>query len=472
MAHNGGEATAVGLLRAASAVLGEERAVQIRDALAERVAQFARVGEAVDTAAPQATDAAASASPGPASMAAWEKCRDRIEALEGRLQAWAWQAPTAKQHSSGAAAGSLDGYVAGVKDVIDVTGMPTRAGSPLTSPGPVPADAPVVARLRAAGAAVAGKTQCTQWALNDPAPTRNPWAPDRTPGGSSAGSAVAVAAGMCTATVDTQTAGDVLRPAAYNGVVGLKPTIGWVTTEGSQPVAPTIDTIGVIARQVSDAAAVAAAIADDPTRFSHGAVPVPPRLGVLTDPFADGIGPAVRTNFSDTLQRLADAGAQVAPVSCTVDLSLVHAAHRVITFAECAAEHLATGRGGLEDYGPRARELIDLGLVTPAHAYLHAQRVRQDATRRLATMLSGADAIVVPVVPEPAPARTTTGDSRLQIPWTLCGFPALSLPTGISPTGLPLAVQFITGLNHEPTLLAAARWSEQVLGLNSAAPLE
>jgi Asp-tRNA(Asn)/Glu-tRNA(Gln) amidotransferase A subunit family amidase len=466
-AHTDGGTAAAGLLGAASAVLGEERAALIRDALAERAAHSAQLGEAA-SAVPQRQRAVAVAAPGPASMAAWERCRDRIGALEGRLRAWAWQAPLGKPHSSRSATGALDGYVAAIKDIIDVAGMPTRAGSPLTVPGLVQADAPAVARLRAAGAAIAGKTQCTQWALNDPAPTRNPWALDRTPGGSSAGSAAAVAAGMCTATVDTQTAGDVLRPAAYNGVVGLKPTLGWVTTDGSQPVAPTIDTIGVIARRVADAAAVAAAIADDPARFSADAMPGPLRLGVVTDPFADGIGPTVRANLGDALQRLAGAGAKVAAVSCPVDLSLVHAAHRIITFAECAAEHLAAGRAGPEGYGPRARELIDLGIVTPAYAYLHAQRVRQDATRRLATMFSGADVLVLPVVPEPAPARATTGDSRLQIPWTLCGFPALSLPTGLSPAGLPLAVQFIAGLDEEQTLLAAARWSEQVLGLDLA----
>jgi hypothetical protein len=155
-------AAAVRLLRAASAVLGEERAALLRDALAERAAQLVRVGEAV-TAVPKRQPPAALASPGPASLAAWERCRDRIEALEGRLRAWAWQAPLAGERRSGGAAGALDGYVVGVKDVIDVAGMPTRAGSPLTSPAPVWADAPAVARLRAAGAAIAGKTHCTQW---------------------------------------------------------------------------------------------------------------------------------------------------------------------------------------------------------------------------------------------------------------------------------------------------------------------
>lgn len=462
------------LLRAASLALGEERAAQMREALAERAAQVERVSEAAASLPPPQPPATrALSSPGPASVAAWTVCRRRIGELERRLQAWAWRPPAdADAPPACGAAGALDGFVLGVKDVIDVAGMPTRSGSPLTLPGPVAADAPAVARLRAAGALIAGKTQCTEWALNDPAPTRNPWHPDRTPGGSSAGSAVAVTAGMCTATVDTQTAGDVLRPAAYNGVVGLKPTIGWVSTSGTQPVAPTIDTIGVIASRVADAVAVAAAMADDPARFGGDTVPGPPRIGVLTAAFADDIGSAVRANFGQTLQRFADGGADLAMVSCPVDLSLVHATHRIITFAECAAGHLTAGQPRLEGYGPRARQLIDLGVVTPAHAYLHAQRVRQDATQRLTAMLAGVDVVVLPVVPEPAPDRATTGDSRLQIPWTLCGFPALALPTGLGPDGLPLAVQFIAGLQDEPALLAAARWSEQVLGAQLAAPLE
>jgi Asp-tRNA(Asn)/Glu-tRNA(Gln) amidotransferase A subunit family amidase len=455
------------LFRAASAVLGGDRAKQLRDALVERAEQFARVRGAAE-AVRQRIRPTALVSPGPSSVAAWRGCRERIESLDERLRAWAWVVPAEQEVGSDGATGALDGHVAGVKDVIDVAGMPTRAGSLLTPPGPVQADATAVARLRRAGAAIAGKTQCTQWALNDPAPTRNPWDPGRTPGGSSAGSAVAVAVGMCTATVDTQTAGDVLRPAAYNGVVGFKPTMGWVTAEGSQPVAPSIDTIGVTARRVADAAAVAAAIADDPVRFRHGTASSAPRIGVLTGPYVEDLGPAVRANFRHTLRRLTDAGAELVTVSCPVDLSLVHAAHRIVTFAECAAEHLAAGRGDLVGYGPRARELIDLGMVTPAHAYLHAQHVRQDATRRLAAMFADVDVVVLPVVPEPAPGRATTGDSRLQIPWTLCGFPALSLPAGLSPAGLPLAVQFLAGLHHEPALLAAASWSEQVLGVELA----
>jgi Asp-tRNA(Asn)/Glu-tRNA(Gln) amidotransferase A subunit family amidase len=179
-----------------------------------------------------------------------------------RLRAWAWTgSPDDRAGAATTNGGPLASYAVGIKDVIDVAGMPTRSGSLLTSRTPAPADAPVVARVRAAGAAVVGKTQCTEWALNDPAPTCNPWHPDRTPGGSSAGSAVAVVTGMCTATVDTQTAGDVVRPAAYNGVVGFKPTFGWAPLAGIQAVSPSVDTVGVMACEVEEAAAVAAAVA-------------------------------------------------------------------------------------------------------------------------------------------------------------------------------------------------------------------
>jgi Asp-tRNA(Asn)/Glu-tRNA(Gln) amidotransferase A subunit family amidase len=259
----------------------------------------------------------------------------------------------------------------------------------------------------------------------------------------------------------------VLRPAAYNGVTGFKPTIGWAPITGTQPVAPTIDTIGIIARNVSAAAAVAAAAAGDPARFRCDNA-APARIGVLTTPFTDDAGPDVLASLANAVRLLSAAGADVVQVPCPVDLSLMHAAHRIITFAECAAVHVAAGRDSRAGYGPRARELIDLGLVTPAHAYLHAQRVRNDAARRLASIFGDVEVIVLPVVPEPAPDRSTTGDSRYQIPWTLGGFPALSLPAGLSPGGLPLAIQLIADRHHDQALLAAARWSEQALSQGPA----
>src|SRR5918996_176753 len=229
-----------------------------------------------------------------------------------RLRAWAWTgSPDDRAGAATTNGGPLASYAVGIKDVIDVAGMPTRSGSLLTSRTPAPADAPVVARVRAAGAAVVGKTQCTEWALNDPAPTCNPWHPDRTPGGSSAGSAVAVVTGMCTATVDTQTAGDVVRPAAYNGVVGFKPTFGWAPLAGVQAGSPSVDTVGVMACEVGEAAAVAAAVAGDAARFDVPEVSPAPSIGVLRDPFYGDLAVGVEKNLSEVVGVLAEEGATV-----------------------------------------------------------------------------------------------------------------------------------------------------------------
>jgi aspartyl-tRNA(Asn)/glutamyl-tRNA(Gln) amidotransferase subunit A len=275
---------------------------------------------------------------------------------------------------------------------------------------------------------------------------------------------------MCRATVDTQTAGDVLRPAAYNGVVGFKPTLGWAALDGIAPVAPTIDTIGVIARHVSDAAAVAAAIADDPVSLTAGASAGRPRIGVLTGAFFSSTATATTAAIAAAIGRLKAAGAHIVELQPTADLSDVHAAHRIITFAECAAHHQSRYSRHRHRYGTRAQELIDLGLTTLAPSYLDAQRVRQHATAQLAALFEHADVLAMPVTPGPAPARTSTGDPAFQIPWTLCGFPALSLPAGLGLT-LPLAIQLVGPPHRDGQLLAASRWCEERIGAQLTPPL-
>lgn len=379
-----------------------------------------------------------------------------------RLRAWAWRDSVREAPAGTASPGrSLEGYSVGIKDVIDVAGMPTRSGSPLTSRAPARADAPVVERVRAAGAAIVGKTQCTEWALNDPAPTRNPWRRDRTPGGSSAGSGVAVATGMCTATLDTQTAGDVIRPAAYTGVVGFKPTMGWAPLAGVQLVAPSVDTIGVMACEVDEVTAVAAAVADDAGRFQLPEADAAPTMGLLRDPYYADVVPGVEDNLAELVRSWKEEAATVHELSSPLDLAPVHAAHRVIVFAECAALHRDRYRREPAGYGTRARELVELGLATPAHAYLHAQGVRRRATEGLAALFRDVDVVVTPAIPGPAPSAETTGDSSFQIPWTLCGFPTLALPCG-DVSGLPIAIQLVGRRGQEGTLLSAARWCSRV----------
>ena len=397
-----------------------------------------------------------------------DACLDRINELEPTLRAWARvDADGAREQAralgEAPSAGPACGTLVGVKDNIDTAGLATTAGSALLD-GNIPGrDADVVRSLRQAGAVVIGKTACTELATNDPAPTRNPWDQARAPGGSSAGSGAAVAARMCFATIDTQTAGDVLRPAAYNGNVGFKPSYGWISCRGSIPVAWSIDTIGMQTRTVPDAALLYAALAR-PGRRTPVAAGRPPRIGVLRGYFYQQASAEVRQHTDDVASALAHAGAAVVEPATGVDFALLHAAHRTVTFAECAAVHEGLYRRHAGRMGEKLRTLIELGLVTPAVSYLQAQRVRAQLSARLQEMLSGLDAVLAPAAPTPAPADlTSTGSSVLQIPWTFGGFPAISIPTGLSDGKMPLAVQLVGAHFTEERLLSAAQWCSEVL---------
>jgi Asp-tRNA(Asn)/Glu-tRNA(Gln) amidotransferase A subunit family amidase len=496
--------------------LGEERAAAIGDELQERAGQLWRLAQeplALGDEPAWEADAVQEATSGdvldgfaavragePAAIELLDACRRRIQRLDPTLHAWAALDLDAAERTAAAMDGAvgataqwpLAGAPVGVKDVFLTAGLPTRAGSALlanqlvATAGGAPAgdgggDAAAVARLRRAGAVVVGKTACTELALNDPAPTRNPWDPTRTPGGSSAGSAVAVATGMCMASLDTQTAGDILRPAAYNGVVGFKPTYGTIPRQGIVPVAWSIDTVGVQTRRVQDAALLFAVLAG---RYAPGAAagtvggPAawsrPPRLGLVRDPLLDGADAEAQAATTRALAMLGRAGAHTTEVWLDGALELARAAHRVVAFCECAAVHEELLDRHAEQLGPKARTLLELGAVTPATGYLHAQRLRRRLAVRLQASFQeeGVEALVTPTTTGPAPADlATTGDSSLQIPWTFVGLPAISLPVGVGEAGMPLAVQLIGAPNADERLLAVARWCEQVLNLDLHPPL-
>lgn len=420
-----------------------------------------------------------------------DSCLERIAAREPRLHAWARVDAGGARDRARSLGGPpvtadrpLWGVPVGVKDNIGTAGLATTAGSALLA-GNVPArDAQPVHRLREAGAVVLGKTMCTELATNDPAPTRNPWSAAHTPGGSSAGSGVAVAARMCFATVDTQTAGDVLRPAAYNGVVGFKPTYGRIGRRGVVPVAWSIDTIGVQARTVRDVVLLFAVLAGpDPEEPAppEGNVPEPsaavaalersPRIGVIRDYFYEQADEEVRRHTDAVADALAAAGASVEEVHPDVDFSLYHAAHRTVTFSECAAVHEDLYRRHAAEMGGKLRTLLELGMVTPAVSYVQAQRVRARLGARLQRALRPLDAVLTPTAGTPAPADLTgTGNSTLQIPWTFGGFPAISLPTGLGREGLPLAVQLVGGYFTEQRLLSVADWCDRALDVRLPVP--
>jgi len=422
-----------------------------------------------------------------------ESCLDRIERCEEQIQAWvlidrSGALETARRLDAearqGRYRGPLHGVPVGVKDIIHAAGLKTTSGARGFADAVPGEDAPCVARLRAAGAVILGKLQTTEFAFSDPAVTRNPWHPAQTPGGSSAGSAAAVAARMVPAALGSQTVGSVLRPAAFCGVVGVKPTYGWVSRRGVVPLAWSLDHVGVFARSVADAALVVSVLAShDPADPASTTLSTPeiaavaatpseraPRLGLIGEPFLHRATPEARAHLDDVARMLAARGARVEPVRLPALMGAMYSAVITVSRAEVGAIHADSYRRHADAYRPRIRAGIELGQCIPADVYLRAQRIRRQARRDLAPLLDRYDALVMPSAPGPAPDRGTTGDAVFNGPWTGLGVPTVSLPSGLSADGLPFGAQLIGAPLGEARLLAAARWVEAAVGFTAAPP--
>ena len=432
-----------------------------------------------------------------------ESCLTRIKTLEPKLRAWvtvdaegALEAAfrRAKDLESKGSVGALHGIPVGIKDLFYTAGMRTTAGSKICAEF-VPAwDATLVTRLKDAGAIVLGKTVTTEWAASDPPPTRNPWNPAHTPGGSSSGSAVAVAARMCPAATGTQTAGSIVRPAAYNGVVGLKPTYGRLSRRGIVPQSWSIDTPGILVRTVEDAALLLEVLAGhDPEDASTSVRPVPayrqhinglrrpPRLGLIRQ-FLEHSAEQVQMHMDGVAQRFREAGADVRAVTFPGDLALVLAAHWTIMKADFAAVHQKLFREHSQEYGPHVRGLIETGMLIPGVAYIQSLRIRNRFRRQAEALADSVDALLAPATGVTAPriespagealALPRTGDHAFQMPWSFAGLPVIGLPSGIGGDGLPLAIQLIGAPFAEEKLLAVARWCEMTLNVKLLPPLE
>jgi len=402
----------------------------------------------------------------------------RIRALDPRLHAWVCLNPAleaeARTLDAEAAArrprGPLHGVPIGVKDIFDVAGMSTRANSRLLAEAPpASADADCVARLRAAGALLVGKTATTEFAYADAAQTLNPWNPGHTPGGSSSGSAAAVAAGMVPAALGTQTAGSVLRPAAFCGIVGFKPSRGTVSRRGVYPLAWSLDTVGTLTRSVADARLLFGALSG-PTQSNETALP--PRLGYLADILPDRLQPAMGAALDGAAEALQRAGATLAEVTLPQGFAAALEAHHVIMIAEAAAYHLRSHGDRLDLLGPRLRDFVAAGSVVSGTAYLDAQRVRNDLITRTLPLFERCDALLAPAAPGPAPAGlASTGDPAFNAPWTLLGLPAITLCAGFD-GGLPLGLQLVGPPGSDWSLLALAEWCERTLPPAPRPPLE
>jgi aspartyl-tRNA(Asn)/glutamyl-tRNA(Gln) amidotransferase subunit A len=380
--------------------------------------------------------------------------------------------------------GPLHGIPIGIKDIYYTAGMKTTACSKIYADFLPTYDATAVTRLKEAGAIVLGKTVTTEFACGDPPPTVNPWNPAHTPGGSSSGSAVAVALRMCPGAMGSQTGGSILRPSSYNGIVGLKPTFGRISCYGVIPVAWSLDTIGPLVNCVDDAAIMLQALAGfDPSDPGSSEEPVPhylqamdrwegpPRVGIVRD-FLDQANPEVQQHTRDTAQRLAQAGAKVEEVDAPPSFTTSADVHWVINSVECASYHEPHFRSRAEDYTNNVRWRIEVGFLIPATHYVQAQRLRRVFRREMDTMAQPWDVLLTPSTPTPAPRDlSTTGDPVFQSPWTSCGLPTITIPSGLSPSdGLPLGIQLAASSFAEERLLAVARWCERALDVRLAPP--
>ena len=411
---------------------------------------------------------------------------ERIDALEPALQAWVTidreqvlgEAQEREDEAQqGRIRGPLHGVPVGLKDIFYTEGMLTTACSRILADFVPDYDATCVAKLKEAGAIVLGKAVTTEFASSDPSPSRNAWNLAHTPGGSSSGSSVAVSTGMVAAALGSQTGGSTCRPAAYNGIVGLKPSYGRISRHGVVALSWSLDTVGILVRSVADAAVMLQAMAGhDPQDGGSAAEPVPdylvqmnaldrpPRIGIIRDFFYDRSSAEVREHTDAAAEKLAAAGAIIEEISLPAGFATVHACQRIVSNVEAAAVHEEHFRDRADEYGPRIRSSIEMGMLVPALGYVQAQRLRREFRRDMIAALASVDAALMPTTPAPAPADlTTTGDAVFQAPWTSAGLPTITLPSGISASGLPLGVQLAGQPFREGSLLAVARWCESVL---------
>lgn len=423
-----------------------------------------------------------------------ESLLGRIDFLEPALQAWVTvdregaTAQARRLHGElrrGKIRGPLHGVPVGIKDIYYTAGLKTTGGSRVFEDFVPQEDATSVQRLRKAGAVILGKTATTEFAYADPAPTRNPWNPEHTPGGSSSGSAAAVASFMCPAACGSQTGGSILRPAAYCGVVGLKPTYGRISRYGVMALSWSLDHVGFLTRTVEDAAILLGVLAGrDPRDPTASGAPVadygraargvrrPPRIGLLRQFFLENSGEEVVRATEESVRKLRRAGAQVKEVKMPPSFGAVHDAHRIIMRTEAASYHEKTFSEHRDLYRPKIRELVAAGMLVPALDYLRALKIKGIFRREMESLLGPFECLLTPTTSSPAPrGLSSTGDPWFQSPWSFSGLPTITLPSSLTAAGLPLGLQLVGGAFAEEKLLAAARWCERTLGVSLAPPL-
>jgi Asp-tRNA(Asn)/Glu-tRNA(Gln) amidotransferase A subunit family amidase len=390
---------------------------------------------------------------------------DRIADRDPTVRAFAhFDSTEARASVASVRPGPLQGIPVGVKDVLDTADMPSQYGSPIWSDWQPKADSAPVAWARAAGATVCGKTVTTEFATRKPGPTMNPTNPAHTPGGSSSGSAAGVGAGLFPLAYGTQTAGSVIRPAAYCGVVGYKPTYGMISRIGMKIMSDSLDTIGTMARTVADCALFAAAVSgrdlgDPDTKPGHA-----PRIGICRSPTWDAAAPETQALLARVAEALARTGASITPRELPPNFNALIDAHPVIMNSESARALGWELTHHPDQISEGLRERLAWGLNQPQSALEDAYAMFASTQRAFPDAMDGLDVLVTPSAPGEAPKGLEwTGDPAFNFIWTSLRVPCVTVPAGTGPNGLPLGIRIVGRQGDDRAVLAWARWVQAAI---------
>lgn len=398
-----------------------------------------------------------------------EACLDRIDLRESSVNAWACIDRESVLREAIARdrepiRGPLHGVPIGVKDVFDTQDLPTEYGSSIYRSHQPQRDAASVAMLRRAGGIILGKTVTTEFALYRPGPTKNPHNLLHTPGGSSSGSAAAVADFHVPIALGTQTSGSIIRPAAFCGVVGYKPSFNTFIPDGLKPLAASLDTVGMIARSVDDLSFLSSVLQGNQEAIALS-VPSKPRIGLCRTPYWNSAQSDGQDALLGTAERLANSGFAIEELALPDWFESLSEVHSQIMAYEIARNLIYESEGSRQDMlHERTHQLIEDGWDMSHETYLAARSAVRRAQSEFTAACQGLDAIMVPAAPGEAPLLSSTGDPVFNRVWTLLGVPAVTLPVTLSSKGLPLGVQFVGPIDSDRTLLSLCRHIEEALG--------
>jgi Asp-tRNA(Asn)/Glu-tRNA(Gln) amidotransferase A subunit family amidase len=396
-------------------------------------------------------------------------CAKAIAAREAEIGAFAaldLDAAGRAAEGTGLAATPLRGLPVGIKDIYDTADLPTEYGSPIYAGHRPSADAAMVALVKRAGGLVIGKTVTTEFAGLEPARTRNPRNPAHTPGGSSSGSAAAVAAGMVPLALGSQTGGSVIRPAAYCGVAGYKPSFRMLPTVGMKCFAWSLDTVGLFAASVADVAFAAAAISARDLRVDRA--PPAPRIVLVRTKLWPEASAGMQEAVEHAARTAASAGAAVKEIELPMPLEDAAAAHAIIQDHEAYRALAFEFDRHRERLGPILREQLDRAAAITPDVYDEARRRARRARQSFVDLMADTDVILTPSAPAAAPhGLGSTGKPTFNRLWTLLGAPCINVPGIADPSGLPLGVQVVGRFARDRTALAAASFIERALAVEN-----